>query len=83
MRHVSLHFFAITRVGFCLDWQAESATLKIAKAELVKKAGSGTGISTVATAQKDNESIYTLSGQRISTPVKGINIINGKKIVIK
>ena len=74
---------SITRVGFFLDWQAESATLKIAKVELVKKAGSVTGINTVATMQKGNETIYTLSGQRISTPVKGINIINGKKIVIK
>ena len=84
---------SITRVGFFLDWQAESATLKIAKVELVKKAGSGTGINTVATMQKGNETIYTLSGQRISTPVKGINIIrsaegrlqgkNGKKIFIK
>ena len=74
---------SITRVGFFLDWQAESATLKIAKVELVKKAGSGTGINTVATMQKGNETIYTLSGQRISTPVKGINIINGKKVVIK
>ena len=74
---------SITRVGFFLDWQAESATLKIAKVELVKKAGSGTGINTVATTQKENESIYTLSGQRVATPVKGINIINGKKIFIR
>ena len=77
---------AITRIGFFQDWQAETATVKIAKVELVKlvkKAGSGTGINTVATMQKGNETIYTLSGQRVATPVKGINIINGKKIVIK
>ena len=74
---------SITRVGFFLDWQAETATLKIAKVELVKKAGSGTGINTVATMQKGNETIYTLSGQRVANPVKGINIINGKKVVIK
>ena len=74
---------SITRVGFFLDWQAASATLKIAKVELVKKPGYGTGIHTVATAQKENESIYTLSGQRVNNPVKGINIIGGKKIVIK
>ncbi len=29
---------SITKIGFFLDWQAESATLKIAKVELVKKA---------------------------------------------
>ena len=74
---------SITRIGFFLDWQAESATLKIAKVELVKKPGTETGIHTVATAQKENDVIYTLSGQRVATPVKGINIINGKKIVIK
>ena len=74
---------SITRVGFFLDWQAESATLKIAKVELVKKAGSGTGINTVATMQKGNESIYTLSGLQIGSSVKGINIINGKKVFIK
>ena len=74
---------SITRIGFFLDWQAETATVKIAKAELVKKPGSGTGIKTVTTTQKENESIYTLSGQRVATPVKGINIIGNKKIVIK
>ena len=74
---------SITRVGFFLDWQAESATLKIAKVELVKKAGSGTGINTVATMQKGNESIYTLSGLQIGSSIKGINIINGKKVFIK
>lgn len=28
-------------------------------------------------------SVYTLSGQRLSKPVKGINIINGKKLLVK
>ena len=74
---------SITRVGFFLDWQAESATVKIAKVELVKKPSSETGIHTVAATQKENDTIYTLSGQRVSTPVKGINIINGKKVSIK
>ena len=75
---------SITRVGFFLDWQAESATLKIAKVELVKKAGTDTdAIHAPITTQTENESIYTLSGQRVATPVKGINIINGKKIIIK
>ena len=68
---------SITRIGFLLDWQAETATVKIAKVELVKKAGSGTGTRT------ENESIYTLSGQRVATPVKGVNIMNGKKIIVR
>ena len=74
----------ITRIGFFLDWQADSATLKIAKVELIKKAGSDTdAIYIVIPAQKGNESIYTLSGLQIGSPVKGINIINGKKVFIK
>lgn len=74
----------ITRIGFFLDWQADSATLKIAKVELIKKAGSDTdAIYIVIPAQNGNESIYTLSGLQIGSPVKGINIINGKKVFIK
>ncbi len=73
---------SITRVGFFVDWQAASATVKITKVELVKK-GDNTGINTVTTTKRGNESIYALSGQRISTPVKGINIVGGKKIVMK
>lgn len=79
---------SIKSIGFYYAWNSKQGiddvtTLKIAKAELVKKPGSGTGINTVATTQKGNETIYTLSGQRVSAPVKGINIINGKKIFIK
>lgn len=40
-----------------------------------------TGIDTVDASQKENESLYTISGQHIVFPEKGINIINGKKIV--
>ena len=75
---------SITRIGFFQDWQAASATLKIAKVELVKKVGEGIRtIQTVTAAPKENDAIYTLSGQRVAAPVKGINIINGKKVVIK
>ena len=87
----------ITRVGFFLDWQAESATLKIAKVELVKKAGSVTGINTIDHLQTGHSQyVYDLQGRRIgsaeansslftlhSSLKKGINIIGGKKIVIK
>jgi len=31
----------------------------------------------------DNAAIYNLAGQRISKPTKGINIINGKKVLVK
>ena len=28
-------------------------------------------------------SVYNLSGQRIARPVKGFNIINGKKVIVR
>ena len=75
---------SITRIGFFLDWQAETATVKIAKVELVKKAGTDTvAIHAPITTQTENKSIYTLSGQRVATPVKGVNIMNGKKIIVR
>ena len=42
-----------------------------------------TGISTVEGQQLKAESFYNLSGQRISQPVKGLYIVNGKKVVVK
>ena len=29
------------------------------------------------------EGIYSLSGQRLSQPVKGLNIVNGRKVLVK
>ena len=46
--------------------------------------GSGSGISTVMMdASGENTRIYNLSGQKLTAPKKGVNIINGKKIVIR
>ncbi len=41
------------------------------------------GITTIHTAQNANEAVYNLSGQRLATPKKGLNIIGGKKIVVR
>ncbi len=41
-----------------------------------------TGINTVA-AQKGDNAIYSLSGQRVSQPRKGLYILNGKKIFVR
>ena len=30
-----------------------------------------------------NAAVYNLSGQRLATPAKGINIVNGKVVVMK
>lgn len=41
------------------------------------------GITTIRTAQNANGAIYNLSGQRLATPKKGLNIIGSKKVVVK
>jgi len=79
---------SIKSIGFYYSWNSKQGTddvttLKIASAKLIKKPGSGTGIHAVTATQNENETIYTLSGQRVASPVKGINIISGKKVVIK
>ena len=78
-------------VGFYL---AETGTIKAGKAYLESASGvkafyfngdSATGIENVNSALDANHNfdgaIYNLSGQRISKMQKGINIINGKKIL--
>ena len=43
-----------------------------------------TGIIETRTATREEvESIFDLSGRRLSQPQRGINIINGKKVVVK
>lgn len=42
-----------------------------------------TGIDGMRTEEVKTDAIYNLNGQRMATPRKGINIINGKKVIIK
>lgn len=41
------------------------------------------GITTIRTEQNANGAIYNLSGQRLATPKKGLNIIGSKKVVVR
>ena len=41
------------------------------------------GVATIRTEQNTNEAVYNLSGQRFAAPRRGLNIIDGKKVVIK
>ena len=52
------------------------------KAECFVTVQEGTGIS-IVNADTKTASVYTLSGQRLSAPKKGVNIMGGKKVVIK
>ena len=45
--------------------------------------GVPSGINAVKNTKNNNTIIYDLNGVRQSEPKKGINIINGKKVVIK
>lgn len=41
------------------------------------------GINDVQMAESNNAPVFTLSGQRLAAPKKGINIVGGKKMVVK
>ena len=45
--------------------------------------GTPTSIKVIENIQNKNATIYDLNGVRLSTPKKGINIINGQKVVVK
>ena len=42
-----------------------------------------TGIDNITTGRTTGKAIYNISGQRIVAPAKGLNIINGQKVMIK
>ena len=45
--------------------------------------GTPTGIKVIENTQNKNATVYDLNGVRQSEPQKGINILNGKKVVVK
>jgi len=49
----------------------------------LKKVDDPTGIEEIAVESEKVQGIYDLQGRRLSAPVKGINIINGKKVLVK
>lgn len=42
-----------------------------------------TGIECVINDELKVSTIYNLAGQRLATPMKGINVINGRKVIVK
>ena len=42
-----------------------------------------TGVTAIETSDRSNNVVYNLAGQRVSTPTKGLYIVNGKKVFIK
>ena len=45
--------------------------------------GTPTGIKVIENTQKKKATVYDLNGVRLSEPKKGINIINGQKVIVK
>lgn len=45
--------------------------------------GAPTGINHITTDKDMPVNIYDLQGRKLSSPKRGINIINGKKVVVK
>lgn len=51
------------------------------RAPMLVSVPNATGISTIQSPKKGEHQIYSISGQRLSAPRKGINIIDGQKVV--
>jgi len=53
------------------------------RAFIVSFGDDATGIRAIESAENGDRQIYTLSGQRVTKPGKGLYIVNGKKVIIK
>ncbi len=69
------HYTSTTADNTCPTWEVRNV--------LIDGEKDGAGISTVAADKTADKVIFNLAGQRLEKPVKGINIINGKKVVVK
>ena len=81
---------------FSFDWIAKDATLYVPVGTEEKYQatdgwkefqniveGTPTGIKVIENTQNKNATVYDLNGVRLPAPKKGINIINGQKVVVK
>ena len=58
--------------------------LFVTAADEMKANGSSlTAINNIAEAENETKSVFTFAGERLSAPAKGVNIIDGKKVVMK
>lgn len=72
------------KAGSGASLAAGKAYLKAtAGARIVMPNGVVTGISNTLTENEESKVVYNLQGQRIATPKKGLNIVNGKKLIVK
>lgn len=80
-------FYLQNESGNSIVNDEHKAFLRVAEATASKAffslGGEATAINSVATAKKETKGVFDLQGRRVDNPVKGLYIMNGKKVVIK
>ena len=66
-----------------LKVQKNSIDESPSRALTVRFGDEATGINAVKSEEVKDNSLFNLSGQRVSQPTKGLYIVNGKKVIIK
>ena len=87
----SVGFYWMNPTGAAFKNGAHKAYLKLAKATFSPSMamsafpfnGSATSIDHIATGADTTKSVYDLSGRRVNKAIKGIYIVNGKKVLVK
>lgn len=87
----SVGFYWMNPTGAAFTNGAHKAYLKLAKANFSPSMamsafpfnGSATGIDQIATGADTTKTVYDLSGRRVNKAIKGIYIVNGKKVLVK
>ena len=87
----SVGFYWMNDTGAAFTNGAHKAYLKLAKSIFSPSMsmsafpfnGSATGIGQIATGADTTKSVYDLSGRRVNKAIKGIYIVNGKKVLVK
>ena len=85
----ALDFEITTQANYLLKWTVAKASSGLSEAlvgniRLVQNNDDDTAISDIhGESSPASTFIYNLQGQRLSAPQQGINIINGKKVIVK
>ncbi len=80
----NLGFYALPENGTVQAGKAylEAATIP-AGSRIALFFDSTTAVQSVAVSQQTADQVFNLQGQRLQQPVKGLNIVNGRKVIIK
>lgn len=66
-----------TSIGGAYAWTSEG------NAAIIDFSSTATGISSATAGKQQKDVIYTIQGVRMAKPVRGINIINGRKVIVR